>query len=45
MLLHHPFDSYETVEDFIEAGAEDPAVISMKQTLYRTSEDSPIFRR
>lgn len=44
VLLHHPFDSYKTVEDFIEAGAEDPNVISMKQTLYRTSKDSPIFR-
>jgi polyphosphate kinase len=44
ILLHHPFDSYSTVEEFIEAGAVDPSVISMKQTLYRTSKDSPIFR-
>ena len=44
VMLHHPFDSYKTVEDFIEAGAKDPGVISMKQTLYRTSKDSPIFR-
>ena len=44
ILLHHPFDSYATVEDFIEAGAMDPAVITMRQTLYRTSKDSPIFR-
>lgn len=44
VMLHHPFDSYQTVEEFIEAAAEDPAVISMKQTLYRTSADSPIFR-
>ncbi len=44
VMLHHPFDSYKTVEDFIEAGAADPRVISMKQTLYRTSKDSPIFR-
>jgi polyphosphate kinase len=44
VMLHHPFDSYKTVEGFIEAGAEDPNVISMKQTLYRTSKDSPIFR-
>jgi polyphosphate kinase len=43
VLLHHPFDSYKTVEEFIEAGAHDPNVISMKQTLYRTSKDSPIF--
>ncbi|MEO8737556.1 MAG: polyphosphate kinase 1, partial [Edaphobacter sp.] len=44
VMLHHPFDSYKTVEDFIEAAAEDSGVISMKQTLYRTSKDSPIFR-
>jgi polyphosphate kinase len=43
VMLHHPFDSYKTVEDFIEAAAKDPGVISMKQTLYRTSKDSPIF--
>ncbi|MEO6910526.1 MAG: polyphosphate kinase 1 [Edaphobacter sp.] len=44
VMLHHPFDSYKTVEDFIEAAAEDAGVISMKQTLYRTSKDSSIFR-
>lgn len=44
VLLHHPFDSYRTVEEFIEAGARDESVVSMKQTLYRTSKDSPIFR-
>ncbi|MEO6815860.1 MAG: polyphosphate kinase 1 [Edaphobacter sp.] len=44
VMLHHPFDSYKTVEDFIEAGAKDSGVISMKQTLYRTSKDSSIFR-
>ena len=44
IVLHHPFESYQTVEEFIEAGAKDSAVISMKQTLYRTSKDSPIFR-
>jgi polyphosphate kinase len=43
VLLHHPFDSYKTVEEFIEAGAHDPNVTSMRQTLYRTSKDSPIF--
>ena len=44
VMLHHPYDCYNTVEEFIEAGAADPNVISMKQTLYRTSKDSPIFR-
>jgi polyphosphate kinase len=44
VLLHHPFDSYGPVVDFIRQGAEDPAVLSMKQTLYRTSEDSPVFK-
>ena len=44
VLLHHPFDTYRTVQEFISAGAQDEAVVSMKQTLYRTSKDSPIFR-
>jgi polyphosphate kinase len=42
ILLHHPFDSYDGVTSFIETGAEDPLVLSIKQTLYRTSEQSPI---
>jgi polyphosphate kinase len=44
ILLHHPFDAYDPVVDFIQQGAEDPAVVSMKQTLYRTSQDSPVFQ-
>ncbi|RXH56142.1 polyphosphate kinase 1 [Granulicella sibirica] len=44
IMLHHPFDSYETVEGFVESAAVDPSVVSMKQTLYRTSADSPMFR-
>jgi polyphosphate kinase len=43
IMLHHPFDSFKAVEQFIAAGAQDASVISMKQTLYRTSKDSSIF--
>ena len=42
VLLHHPYDSYDSVVDFIGQGAKDDAVLSMKQTLYRTSKDSPM---